>query len=108
VQLEELKKALDHILELQKVTSNQLEIATLLEVINREHVEKLELKRQVRLLERDLECREASIKELRLIRSVRLIAIMNSGRPTIICLRRRSAALPTHDLKLWRASRGHE
>ena len=65
-QLEELKKALDDISELhEKIASNKLEIATFQEVINWECVEKLELRRHVRLLERDLECQEADVKELR-------------------------------------------
>ena len=64
--LEELKKALNDISESQeKIASNQLEIATLREVIDRGRVEKLEPRRHVRLLERDLECQEADVKELR-------------------------------------------
>ena len=64
--LEELKKALDDNSELQeKVTSNQLEIATLREVIDREYAEKLDIRLQVRLLKSDLESQEADVKELR-------------------------------------------
>ena len=58
----EHKKALD-ISELQeKVTSNQSEIATLREVIDRKHHEKLEVRHQLQLLERDLEHHEADVK----------------------------------------------
>ena len=54
--LKKLKKALDDVSELQeKVTFNQLEIATLREVIDQERAEKLELRHHVQLLERDLE-----------------------------------------------------
>ena len=57
---------INDISELQeKVTSNQLKIATLREVIDREYVKKLELRHKVRLLERDLERQEADVKELR-------------------------------------------
>ena len=60
--LEELKKVIDDILELQeKVASNQSKIARLPEVIDQQCTEKLELRHQVRLLERDLKRCEADV-----------------------------------------------
>jgi len=49
----------------EKITSNQSEITILREVFDRERVKKLELRYQVRLLERELEHRKADAKELK-------------------------------------------
>ena len=57
---------LDDISDLEeKIASNRSEITILREVFDRGRVEKLELRYQVRLLERDLEHREADAEELR-------------------------------------------
>ena len=64
--LEKLKKAFDDIYSLQKkVASYQSEIASLRAQIYQKCVEKLELKHRIRMLEKDLECREHDVQELR-------------------------------------------